>query len=91
MSTIPTDPECFGIKVPPCIDEDLFRQGFAHSIRGGQLTDIKLHFKKSFGAGFREARLILRDIRKTQGVHEFPRTGKIRFKCNDISRHQKKN
>ncbi len=81
MSDIPTKPEDYGVKIPKLVNEDLFRQGFAHSIQGGKLTDIKLHFKKSFGEGFRTARLLARNTRRSYGVVDFPMKGKIKVRC----------
>lgn len=60
-----------GIKVPAGLNEELFRQGFNHSIRGGHLTQRE-HFKKSFRFGFREGRLYLDRYRKENGIIAFP-------------------
>ncbi len=73
-------PEQYGIGIPKLLNEDLFRQGFAHSMRGGQMTDTRLHFKKSFLEGFRAARLLLKELRRGQGILEFPVTGSIKVK-----------
>lgn len=70
-----------GIKVPAGLKEDLFRDGWNHSIRGGHLTDIKVHFKKSFRYGFRAARLYLNDVRKSRGIIPFPMKGRMKTKC----------
>ena len=66
-----------GILIPPNVKEDLFREGWDHSIRGGHLTDINNHFKKSFRYGFRTAKLYLNEVRKAQGIIPFPMKGKI--------------
>lgn len=71
-----------GITVPIGIKEDLFREGWNHSIRGGHLTDIKHHFKKSFRYGFREARLYLDYVRRQRGIIPFPMKGKMKTTCS---------
>lgn len=64
--------------IPTHVKRDLFEDGFQHSIRGGQLTDPKVHFKMSFREGFRAGRLYLKELRRQQGVVEFPLQGKIK-------------
>jgi len=66
-----------GVKVPAgCIDE-LFRAGWDHSIRGGNLTERE-HLKKSFRYGFREARLYLNEVRRARGVVPFPMKAQLK-------------
>lgn len=71
-----------GIAIPSGCDEQRFRQGFDHSIRGGQLNKIE-YLKKSFRYGFRAGRLFLKDVRKANGIVEFPFMGKIKMKVGD--------
>ena len=73
-------PEHYGIGIPKLLNESLFRQGFSHSMQGGQMSDTKLHFKKSFLEGFRAARLLLKELRRGQGILEFPVAGRIKVK-----------
>jgi hypothetical protein len=65
------------VSIPYGVKEDLFREGWDHSLRGGQLTDITKHFKKSFRYGFRTAKLYLNDVRKAEGIIPFPMKQKM--------------
>ncbi len=67
------------ISIPYGVKEDLFREGWDHSIRGGNLTE-KEHFKKSFRYGFRTAKLYLNEVRKSEGIIPFPMKGKMTTK-----------
>lgn len=71
-----TIPETFGIKVPVDLDEQLFRAGFAHGMMSNQLTI----FKKSYCEGFRIAKLLCKELRKEQGIIDFPMKARIKFK-----------
>ena len=72
-------PQEVGIAPPKSLKHDLFNAGFDHAMRGGNLTH-RDHLKLSFRQGFRAAKLYLRELRKTQGVYQFPLQGKIRMK-----------
>lgn len=69
--------DSLGIRVPPGLNEEMFRAGFDHSIRGGQITKRE-HLKKSFRYGFREGRLYLNEYRKQHGIYAFPMKGRIK-------------
>lgn len=69
-------PEDYGIRVPQDLDEQMFRDGFAHGMRSNALTN----FKKSFREGFRAAKLLCKELRKQQGVFTFPMQARIKFK-----------
>lgn len=74
-------PEDFGIKIPTDLNEDLFRKGFAHGMKSNTLTI----FKKSYCEGFREAKLLCQEIRKTQGIFSFPLKARVRFTSNGLN------
>jgi hypothetical protein len=57
-----------GVLVPTKVDKKLFEEGFSHGMASNELTV----FKASFRAGFREAKRYLRELRRQQGVVEFP-------------------
>ena len=65
------------IQVPAGLIEENYKAGFQHSVSGGQMSKRE-HFKKSFRLGFRAGRLYLREVRRNQGIIEFPMKGKIR-------------
>ena len=62
------------VTLPPHIDEALFTSGFEHGLRSNTLTN----FKASYRAGFREAKRVLREQRRQQGIIEVP--SKYHFK-----------
>lgn len=68
-----------GIVIPPNVVPERFRDGFDHSIRGGQITKRE-QLKQSFRYGFRAGRLFLRDVRKSRGILEFPMKAKVTTK-----------
>lgn len=65
-------PETVGLKVPPHLRADRFSAGFDHGVKGGQLDNVD-YFRLSFRLGFRAAKLYLRELRRQNGVVEFPR------------------
>jgi len=75
MKTIYPTPREVGIHRPHVIKE-LFNAGFEHAMRGGNITETK-HLKLSFREGFRAAKLHIREIRKQQGIQNFPLQGRI--------------
>jgi len=77
-------PQEVGIKITKCVKADLFQEGWEHGLKGGQLTDIKHHFKMSFREGFRASKLYLKDLRRKQGIIEFPITGKFKVGPSDL-------
>lgn len=76
--TYPT-PRELGIKLPADIHEDRFNAGFAHALKGGKLDKVE-YFRRSFGLGFRTAKLYLRELRRRQGIAELPVHTKFRLK-----------
>lgn len=70
-------PQDFGINVPADMIEEDFCQGFSDGMAGKPLTKFKL----SYRMGFRTSKLLLRDIRKKQGIISFPKQGRIKMKA----------
>lgn len=68
------------IKIPPQRREDRFCAGFNHGLRGGQLDRVE-YFRLSFRLGVRAAKLFLREMRRHQGILEFPSWPKLRLKA----------
>lgn len=60
-----------GLKIPLHLVADRFSAGFDHALKGGQLDQVE-YFRRSFRLGFRAAKLYLREVRRQQGVLEFP-------------------
>ncbi len=75
------DPQEVGIRIPPYLMKDRFCAGFRHGLRGGQLDRIE-YFRLSFRAGFRTAKLYLREVRRRQGVLDLP--ARYRFKLRAL-------
>lgn len=67
-----------GLKVPPYLVTDRFTAGFDHGLKGGQLDHVQ-YFRRSFRLGFRAAKLYLRDVRRQQGVLQFPARYRVRL------------
>jgi hypothetical protein len=65
-----------GIKLPAYLRQDRFDAGFLHALKGGHLTRAE-YFRLSFRMGFRAAKLYLREVRRRQGILEFPFRGKM--------------
>lgn len=76
--TYPT-PRDLGIKLPADIREDRFNAGFEHALKGGKLDKVE-YFRRSFGLGFRTAKLYLRELRRRQGILDLPVRRKLRLK-----------
>jgi len=68
------------VAVPPSLMKERYQAGFAHGLRGGQLDKIE-YFKLSFREGFRAAKLHARQLRRRQGVIDFPLRGKLKVKA----------
>jgi len=62
-----------GIHIPANVDKELFQQGFDYGMRSNTLTI----FKASYRAGFRAAKLRLRELRHQQGIVDFPMRAKM--------------
>jgi len=67
------------VSVPPFLIKERFQAGFAHAMRGGQLDKVE-YFKLSFRIGYRAAKLQMRDLRRKQGIIDFPLRAKIKIK-----------
>ncbi len=71
-------PQEVGIRIPASLLADRFCAGFGHGLRGGQLDHVE-YFRRSFRLGFRAAKLYLRDVRRSQGVLQFPARHRFRL------------
>ena len=72
-------PQDFGIKIPANLVKEDFVAGFEHGIKSNTLTKFKL----SYRMGFRTAKLLLIELRKQQGVLQFPMKAKFKLKAID--------
>lgn len=79
MLTYP-EPQDIGIPIPRTLIKDRFRSGFRHALKGGQLDRVE-YFRLSFREGFRAGKLYLRELRRSQGIVNFPLQGKMRFRA----------
>lgn len=66
--------------IPPHLRRDRFCQRFTHGLQGGRLDQIE-YFRLSFRLGYRASKLYLRQVRRRQGVLEFPMRGRIRLRA----------
>ena len=73
------EPQDLGIRIPRTLIKDRFRSGFQHALKGGQLNRVE-YFRLSFREGFRAGKLYLRELRRAQGIVNFPLQGKMRFR-----------
>ncbi|MGD2136648.1 MAG: hypothetical protein PVF08_00220 [Gammaproteobacteria bacterium] len=73
-------PEEAGIRVPPHVMPERFRAGFRHALEGGQLNRVE-YLRLSFREGFRAAKLYLREVRRSQGILDYPANWKIRMRA----------
>jgi hypothetical protein len=76
---IPT-PDDIGLRIPPHLKADRFRSGFHHALAGGQITQVE-QLRLSFREGYRAGKLYLKEVRRSQGIVEFPVVGKIRMRA----------
>lgn len=67
------EPAEVGVVVPTNVDKQLFEAGF----RQGMSSNVLVEFRASFRAGFRAAKLHLRELRRAQGVVDLPRAQKM--------------
>ncbi|MEJ2552499.1 MAG: hypothetical protein P8079_00420 [Gammaproteobacteria bacterium] len=65
---------------PPSLRKDRYAAGFTHALRGGQLDKAE-YLKLSFREGFRAAKLHMRDMRRKQGIIDFPLQGRIKLRA----------
>ncbi len=73
------EPQEIGIPIPRTLIKERFRSGFRHALKGGQLNRVE-YFRLSFREGFRAGKLYLRELRRSQGIVNFPLQGKMRFR-----------
>ena len=76
--TYPT-PQEVGVRVPGHLMQERFCSGFHHALVGGQIDKVK-HLRLSFREGYRAGKLYLREVRRRQGIVEFPMKGKLAFR-----------
>lgn len=62
-----------GVHAPTHLDRELFEQGFSRGMQSSTLTI----FKASYRAGFRAAKLKLRELRRQRGIIDFPMRAKM--------------
>lgn len=72
----PTPSEA-GVKIPRLAREELFKAGFLYGLKGGSPERLE-HLRFSFRMGLRAAKILLRRLRREQGVIEFPQRWKVR-------------
>ena len=70
-----------GISIPPLARKKIFKAGFRHGLEGGGLDQVE-HLRFSFRMGVRAAKLYLREVRRSQGILEFPQRWKLRVKTD---------
>lgn len=71
-------PDDVGLKVPSHLMADRFSAGFDHGLKGGHLDHVE-YFRRSFRLGFRAAKLYLREVRRQQGILQFPARYRLRL------------
>jgi hypothetical protein len=71
-------PQEAGVRIPFYVKKDCFCAGFRHGLSGGQLDRVE-YMKLSFREGFRASKLYLRELRRSQGILEFPARWKVRM------------
>ena len=75
----PTPSEA-GVDIPPVVHEKLFNEGFRYGLEGGSL-DKPACMRFSFRMGVRAAKFYLRQVRRSQGIIEFPQCWKFRIRA----------
>ncbi len=73
-------PQELGMKIPIQLISELFCKGFEHALKGYKITETK-QLRASYRAGYRAGKLYLKEIRRQQGILEFPLVGKITIKA----------
>ena len=73
-------PQEAGVRIPFHVKKDCFYAGFRHGLSGGQLDRVE-YMKLSFREGFRASKLYLRELRRSQGILEFPARWKVRMRA----------
>ncbi len=72
------DPQDVGVKVPKHLMKDRFCAGFRQALTGGNLLRAE-HLRLSFREGFRAGKLYLRELRRSRGIVNFPKQGRIKL------------
>ncbi|MFQ5995881.1 MAG: hypothetical protein ACE5K1_12410 [Acidiferrobacterales bacterium] len=72
-------PADVGVTMPESLQRERFCAGFRHALKGRQLSEAE-HLKRSFRLGYREAKLYLRELRRRQGIVNFPIQGRFKIK-----------
>lgn len=78
MHALYPGPHDVGIRIPSHLREDRFCRGFHHALQGGQITRVE-QLKLSFREGYRCGKLYLRDLRRHQGIIQFPMRVRVRM------------
>ena len=78
MSYSYPEPQDVGINIPPYLMKDRFRSGFRHALKGGQITLVK-QLRLSFREGYRAGKLYLRELRRSNGIIQFPMRARMRI------------
>jgi len=73
-------PQEAGIAIPAHLRKDRFCHGFNHALRGGNITRVE-HLKLSFREGYRCGKLYLRELRRSQGILQFPMRARVRMRA----------
>lgn len=72
-------PQELGICVPASLKADRFCSGFKHALRGGQIN-LAEQLRLSFREGYRVGKLYLRELRRAQGILEYPMKAQVKLK-----------
>ncbi len=81
MDYIYPTPKQLGIKIPPTLREERFNAGFKHCLEGGRLDDLEC-FRLSFRMGYRTGKLYLKDLRRRQGIIDFPMRARFKLRVD---------
>ena len=71
-------PRDIGLRLPSEFRSDRYCAGFEHALKGGHLTEAEF-LRLSFRMGFRAAKRYLRELRRQQGIIEFPLRARFRM------------
>jgi len=80
MNYLYPEPQEVGVKIPRYLRRERFCLGFRHALTGGQISQVE-HLRLSFREGFRAGKLHLRELRRAQGIINFPLQGKMKLKA----------
>lgn len=74
------EPQDIGVRIPRHLIKDRFRSGFRHALKGGQIDKAE-YLRLSFREGYRMGKLYLRELRREQGILEFPMRARVKFRA----------